>query len=296
MRQLAVALLWALSLNAQAIDPMGDLESAERDARATLQLAAAEPKAWNHDDLVHAANTVLGSVALQRGDLKEAKARLLASGKIAGSGVLGSFGPSMALAQELLEVGERDVVRQYLELCRSFWKYDRGRIDRYLDLIRADATPNLLSPYAHQGPSLAGADAPSFKLKDIAGKEWTPQQLSGRVVILDFWTTWCTRCREQLPVLEKLTEGFRDREFVILAVDVGEDEAAVRSFVEKQGVKLPVLLAGEDAMILAYQVEAYPTLVVIDGAGKVAGYHAGSASETELKEFVNPPDLSLIPR
>jgi thiol-disulfide isomerase/thioredoxin len=266
----------------------GDLESAERDARSVLQLATAEPTAWNHDDLVHAADTVLGRVALQRGDVEQAKARLLASGKIDGSGVLGSFGPSMALAQELLAAGERDAVRQYLELCRSFWKHDRGRIDRYLDLIQnldliRGATPNLLAPYALEGPSLAGATAPALKLRDIAGKEWTLPELSGRTVMIDFWTTWCPRCREELPVLEKLADEFHDRELVVLAVDVGEDAAWVRKFVGEAGVKLPVLLAGDDTMILAYRVEAYPTLVVIDPLGKISGVHAGAVSEPELK-------------
>jgi thiol-disulfide isomerase/thioredoxin len=271
----------------------GDLESAGRHARSVLQLAAAEPEAWNHDDLVHAADTVLGRVALQRGDVEEAKARLLASGKIEGSGVLGSFGPSMALAQELLAAGERDVVRQYLELCRSFWKHDRGRIDRYLELIQdpeligSDATPNLLAPYALQAPSLDGAAAPSFRLRDIAGREWTLPQLSGKTVMIEFWTTWCPKCREELPVLEKLANEFHDRELVTLAVDVGEDAAVVRKFVEEYGVKLPVLLGGEDAMILAYRVEAYPTLVVIDPLGKVAQVHTGARSDLELRELLS---------
>ncbi len=264
----------------------GDLESAERHARAVLQLAAQEPKAWNHDDLVHAADTVLGRAALLRGDVDDAKARLLASAEIAGSGVLGSFGPSMALAQELLAAGQRDAVRQYLELCRAFWKNDRGRIDRYIDLLRSDATPNLLAPYGLGQASLAGENAPSFKLRDIAGREWTLAQLSNKTVMVDFWTTWCPRCREELPVLERLADDFRDRELVILAIDVGEDEAAVRGFVEKHIVKLPVLLAGEDAMILAYQVQAYPTLVVIDRTGKVAKHHTGAGSEAELKEWI----------
>lgn len=269
----------------------GDLESAERDARSVLELAAAEPRAWNHDDLVHAADTVLGRVALGRGDVEQAKARLLAAGRIDGSGVLGSFGPSMALAQELLAAGERDVVRQYLELCRSFWKHDRGRIDRYLDLIqdldliRSGATPNLLAPYALEGSSLAGAAAPSFKLRDIAGREWTLPELSGKTIMIDFWTTWCPRCREELPVLEKLADEFHDRELVVLAVDVGEDAARVRKFVGETGVRLPVLLAGDDTMILAYRVEAYPTLVVIDPLGKIAKVHAGTVSEPELKEL-----------
>jgi thiol-disulfide isomerase/thioredoxin len=88
-----------------------------------------------------------------------------------------------------------------------------------------------------------------------------------------------------LPVLEKLADEFHDRELVVLAVDVGEDAARVRKFVGETGVRLPVLLAGDDTMILAYRVEAYPTLVVIDPLGKIAKVHAGTVSEPELKEL-----------
>ncbi len=243
----------------------GDIDAAERDAWRLLQLAAANSKEWNHDDLVHAAFTVLGRIALERGHVKEAKARLLESGRIKGSAVLGSFGPSMKLAQELLAAGEREAVLQYLDLCRGFWKYDRGRIDRYIALVTSEAN--------------SGSKAPGFRLKDLSGKEWSLDELSGRVVALNFWTTWCHQCREELQRLEKLADVA-----VVLAVNVGEDEATVRRFLEKTPVTVPVLLAGEDAMVLSYKVATYPTLAVIDRRGQVAEYRVGIVDQAELRE------------
>jgi thiol-disulfide isomerase/thioredoxin len=234
----------------------GEVDAADFDARRLLALAAANSKEWNHDDLTHAAYTVLGRVALERGDLKTAKARLLESARINGSAALESFGPDLKLARELLAAGERDVVLQYLELCRGFWKYDRGRIDQFAELVKSEAG--------------AGAKAPGFSLKDLHGRMWTLGEFSGRVVILNFWASWCLQCRDELPKLEKLAD-----DSVVLAVNVGEDEATVRRLVEKNPISVPVLLAGDDAMILSYKVAAYPTQVVIDAKGQIAAYRVG---------------------
>lgn len=77
-----------------------------------------------HGDLVHQAHTILGRIALVQGDVEQAKEHLLASGRTPGSPVLGSFGPTMVLALELLERDEFGVVGEYLELCSEFWKDD----------------------------------------------------------------------------------------------------------------------------------------------------------------------------
>ena len=254
----------------------GDLEGAERDARQLLRMTGSS-------DLTHSANTLLGRIALRRGNLNEAKERLADSARIEASPMLGSFGPSMKLAQELLAAGERDAVLEYLEECRLFWKSDRGRLDRLVDLVQHAAAPNLLLPYSDQGPSLTGAKAPSFRLKDLGGKEWTLEQLAGKVTVLDFWTTWCLPCLEQLPILDSLA---KERGVTVLAVDVGEDEATVRGFLDKNHVGVPVLLAGEDAMILNYRVAVYPTLAVIDRTGHIREYHIGNATKADLAEVV----------
>src|SRR5262249_50105630 len=108
----------------------GDLRSAGPDGGRRLPIADAYPRHRDHDDIAHAAHTILGRVALAHGDLRQAREHLLASARLKGSPALRSFGPSMELAQELLAAGEHESVLEYLDLCRVFWKYDRGRIDR----------------------------------------------------------------------------------------------------------------------------------------------------------------------
>ncbi len=98
---------------------------------------------WNYGNAIHDANNLLGRVALKRGNIEKAKKHLIEAGKTPGSPQLNSFGPSMALAQELLENGERDVVIEYLELCRVFWEMHEGLLDKWQSEIQEGNIPNL---------------------------------------------------------------------------------------------------------------------------------------------------------
>ena len=91
-------------------------------------------------DLVHQGHTVLGRIALVQGDVERGKEHLLASGRTPGSPVLGSFGPTMVLALELLERGEFGVVAEYLELCADFWEDDR--LDTWRKTVAASDLPD----------------------------------------------------------------------------------------------------------------------------------------------------------
>ncbi|MEP6787322.1 MAG: hypothetical protein ABJB40_02745 [Acidobacteriota bacterium] len=102
-------------------------ETADKATELAVNLLAVAPdfsKHWNYGNAIHIANTVLGLVALDRDDLKEAKTRLLESGKTPGSPQLKSFGPNMKLADRLLKKGESAAVLTYLDEYRIFWKQD----------------------------------------------------------------------------------------------------------------------------------------------------------------------------
>ena len=120
----------------------GQDEKAKSYARALLEQAPSLEKDWNHGNAVHAANTVLGLLALKAGDVGEAGRLLLASAGHRGSAQLNSFGPDMVLANELLAKGGRDVVKQYLDLCDNFWEVDFGKLDRWKEEVTRGETPN----------------------------------------------------------------------------------------------------------------------------------------------------------
>jgi hypothetical protein len=112
------------------------LDQASAFATELLELAPRYPRNWNCGNAIHHGNTVLGRVALARGDVQEARRRLLASAETTGSPQLNSFGPSMALAESLLERGEIAIVLQYLERCKRFWKLGHD----FLETWEADVT------------------------------------------------------------------------------------------------------------------------------------------------------------
>ena len=115
----------------------GDFAKAETIATQSL---AEDPGAWLRSDEVHSANTTLGLIALKKGDIAESRRRLLLSGDVEGSPVLNSFGPSMVLAKGLVEIGENQVVIEYLAQIGSFWK-DR-RVVEWLTDLREGRVPN----------------------------------------------------------------------------------------------------------------------------------------------------------
>jgi cytochrome c biogenesis protein CcmG, thiol:disulfide interchange protein DsbE len=113
-----------------------------------------------------------------------------------------------------------------------------------------------------------GQEAPPFRLADLKGREVSLSQYKGKVVILDFWATWCGPCRLSMPLLEKLQANNPD-EFVLLAINLEESPEEVRAYVEKEGIKATVLLDTEGTLARDYSVESIPMQVIIDKKGTV---------------------------
>jgi len=93
-------------------------------------------------DAVFYGHLVLGRLAVLRGDTEAAKKHLLLAGQTGGSPTLDTFGPNMSLARELLKIGERETVLQYLEQCRRFWKDDHGRLDVWSATVNKSGIPD----------------------------------------------------------------------------------------------------------------------------------------------------------
>jgi hypothetical protein len=122
---------------------VNDVTKAQSCAERMLAKAEAlkeEPHGVSGDDLNKAHNFV-GRVALRKGDLKKAKQELLAAGNVPCDGTLTSFGPNMALAKDLLEIGEREVVLQYFELCEKFWPYDSRQLAAWKLAVQKGEVP-----------------------------------------------------------------------------------------------------------------------------------------------------------
>ncbi|HEY3965087.1 MAG TPA: hypothetical protein VGM05_11100 [Planctomycetaceae bacterium] len=122
-----------------------ELQVAKNYATELLSAAASSdlPEFFRNDgNAIHHGNLVLGKVALQNGDLDQARERLIACAGTTGSPQLGSFGPNMSLAKELLERGERDVVLEFFELCAKFWEHGSDTLMEWTHQVRAGEMPD----------------------------------------------------------------------------------------------------------------------------------------------------------
>jgi cytochrome c biogenesis protein CcmG/thiol:disulfide interchange protein DsbE len=119
-----------------------------------------------------------------------------------------------------------------------------------------------------------GSRAPNFKLFDLSGKEVSLNQYKGKVVLLDFWATWCGPCRMTMPLLERLQKEYSDV-MVQMAINLQEPKDVVRDYVQAQGIHALVLLDESGSVGEAYGAEAIPRQVVIDKEGVVRYIQTG---------------------
>lgn len=113
------------------------------------------------------------------------------------------------------------------------------------------------------------AQGQGFVLRDLAGNNVALSDFSGKkVVILDFWATWCAPCRASLPGLAKFRDRYAARDVEVLSVNLEENPQRVRDFVASQGLALRVLLDSDGNVARSYRVQGIPTILVIDKQGR----------------------------
>jgi thiol-disulfide isomerase/thioredoxin len=110
--------------------------------------------------------------------------------------------------------------------------------------------------------------APDFRLSDLKGVQVSLSGLKGKVVLLDFWATWCGPCRMSMPILEKLRER-RPNDFVLLAVNVGEDKDDVASYARERNIRSTILLDSTQIVGRVYGASSIPMQILIDREGVV---------------------------
>lgn len=135
-----------------------------------------------------------------------------------------------------------------------------------------------------------GRAAPDFSLAALSGPPAALSAQKGRVVLLNFWATWCDSCRQELPALEELSRRRDASRFVILAVSVDEDAAKVPPFVKAHGLTFPVLYADPKTMN-AYRVRGLPTSFLIAPDGTIERRYVGpldpAAVENDIVSLLN---------
>jgi thiol-disulfide isomerase/thioredoxin len=138
---------------------------------------------------------------------------------------------------------------------------------------------------------LTGKDAPGFELKGVDAKPYSLAAFKGKPVLLDFWATWCGPCKKSSPVVEKIYKEYGNQGLVVLGINSGEDAKTVETFLKKTPMGYPAVLGGESRILEDYQVNAFPTFVLIGPDGKVAAYEVGFGGEAALRAIMEKAGL-----
>ncbi|MDX2040989.1 MAG: redoxin domain-containing protein [Acidobacteriota bacterium] len=133
--------------------------------------------------------------------------------------------------------------------------------------------------------SLVGKDAMTFTLGDLNGKSFNLSKLRGKVVVIDFWASWCGPCRETMPHIEKLHKEFKDKGLVVLGIN-DEDIDDAKQFIQKNGYTFPTLVDVEGAVSQLYGITSIPQTLIIDRDGKIFAHFYGSGEEENLRAAV----------
>jgi peroxiredoxin len=126
------------------------------------------------------------------------------------------------------------------------------------------------------------AAAPDFTLRSVDGPNLRLAEQRGRVVMVNFWATWCGPCRQEMPHLNKLYDKYRDAGFVLLGVNIDDNARAAIDLSAKMGLKFPVLLDTDKTVSRLYDLGSMPATVLIDRDGRVRHLHRGYRDGYEL--------------
>ena len=129
-----------------------------------------------------------------------------------------------------------------------------------------------------------------FTLTDLTGKSWTRSDLKGKVVIVNFWATWCPPCRKEMPDLEYLYNKFKDQGFVILAIS-DEKEETVKEFITKNNYTYPVLLDPGRKVNEAYLMDGIPKSFIYDREGKMVAQTIDMRTRSQFLELLGRAGL-----
>ena len=114
-----------------------------------------------------------------------------------------------------------------------------------------------------------GADKADFTLPSIDGGEIALSTYRGRVVLLNFWATWCPPCIREMPSMQRLQEKLGDTELAVVAVNMGEDEMAVKAFLKQHPVNFDILLDADGEVMNSWKVSVFPTSYLLTPEGKI---------------------------
>ena len=141
-------------------------------------------------------------------------------------------------------------------------------------------------------PALSGPErAPRFRAKTLNGETFTNDSVKGKVLLLQFWTTWCQYCRREQPIVDDINKEFSAKGLVLLAVNVGESKKKVKKFLEENPRSVRIVLTEDTNLAAMFQATVFPIYVAIDREGNIAGMQRGAGGERALRNLLSRAGL-----
>jgi peroxiredoxin len=136
-------------------------------------------------------------------------------------------------------------------------------------------------------PLVERQKAPSFALKDANGATVTPAEYKGKVVLLNFWATWCVPCKAEIPWFQEFDKKYKDQGFAVLGVSLDEEGwAVVKPYVAERKVTYRMVIGSEEVSTMYGGIDSLPTTFIIDKEGKIAAIHAGLVSKATYQKEI----------
>lgn len=135
--------------------------------------------------------------------------------------------------------------------------------------------------------------APRFNAKTLKGEKFTNDSLKGKVVLLQFWTTWCPYCKQDQPVIDKLEKEYADKGLVVLAIDVLESKKTVLNYLKDHPRSCRIVLTEDTNLAARFEAKSYPVYVILDKDGNISDEARGSIPETGIRNMLRSAGLAV---
>jgi thiol-disulfide isomerase/thioredoxin len=136
-----------------------------------------------------------------------------------------------------------------------------------------------------------GQPAPRFHAKTTTGEQFNNDSIKGKVVLFEFWTTWCKYCDEEAAMVDNIAREFSGKGLIVLAVNVLEPDQKVKKYLAEHPRSVPIVLTKDTNLAAMYNAQVYPIYVVIDRDGNIADEQRGAAGERALRGMLRQAGL-----
>ncbi len=144
--------------------------------------------------------------------------------------------------------------------------------------------------FSSEGSSASSdiSEIPTFEIETITGQKLNSEDLKGKVILINFWATWCPPCREEMPYFENIYKKYKDKGFTIIAISVDVNESFVKDFIKDYGVSFPVAMDKEGLSDM-YGVSSLPMSFLYDKGGKLVKKKIGAyfSLEEDLEKLLS---------